>query len=517
MSSFNLTTSWSVEPEPSVEQSAEEVSPQTTIIEDFVDGRVEKSSILRKLREDVDRLQKDTLWYELLVDQCRSALEEDKSAISARMNRMDKSLKDLRRNVENSRCSHSEEDYNSEALMAKFKLTMESGVSLLKRVLSQKPSHESWEGYLDRLASRYTPAAPKHRSPSPQPEVSLVHSAGQTTTRQPPMPSPSISVSDCQSVSESTPVSYLQEPLGIHDIAESFELELDPTSTPLSLAGAPANPFLSLFHEIHRASRRQTALPLLGTRYRSSSTSRSASLAPVQSLYRHKPYPPLDPPLPRSASDVSFMLDVSLTLNRSLEVLSVAQVPVTSRLLCFPGSTSDGGVAQSQNNTKDSDARDPDSDPGDSNTRDSDPGNSNTRDSDSGDFNTRDSNPGDSNTDPRDSDTRGSETKPIKYLVYNRITMRHGFELLSSTLRGAIKLIEVGDIYLRMWSDLGSVHAGVVLHRIQAIHPCLARLVPVIISSLLSIHTATLLYACLLYIREAIVMATEMDPELTIA
>jgi len=157
----------------------------------------------------------------------------------------------------------------------------------------------------------------------------------------------------------------------------------------------------------------------------------------VRSLRRRNSLPPR-----HLASDVSFLLDVSLTLNQSLEVLSVGQNP--------------NGV------------RDP-------------------------------------------------EMNPVKYLETESMATRHTFELLSSTLRGAVQLVEIGNVYLVLWSDLGTMHAGVVLRRILAIHPSLAWVVRVILSSLLSLHTATLLYACLLYIREAIVMATEMDPELTIA
>jgi len=47
------------------------------------------------------------------------------------MNHLDKSLKDIMRNIESSRCGHSDEDDNAKALMAKFKLTTKSGGAFL--------------------------------------------------------------------------------------------------------------------------------------------------------------------------------------------------------------------------------------------------------------------------------------------------------------------------------------------------------------------------------------------------
>jgi hypothetical protein len=83
--------------------------------------------VLRKLQEDVQRLQKDTLWFELLAERCIIAGEESKSTSSTLMNRMDKSLKNIRRDIESSRCDH---DMDTEPL-AQLKLTMEHGGALL--------------------------------------------------------------------------------------------------------------------------------------------------------------------------------------------------------------------------------------------------------------------------------------------------------------------------------------------------------------------------------------------------
>ncbi|KAN0127447.1 hypothetical protein V8E53_014733 [Lactarius tabidus] len=404
----------------------------------------------------------DTLWFELLVQKCMGAFEENLSTSSARMNHMNKLLKDLRRRDESSRCGQNFEDIDAEALVAKFKLAMENGDRLLKGVLSNKPSHESPGDYLDRLASRHT--APKHQST--QPEGSLfrrrtgIASAGQATVRQSPTPSPSILGSVLGSPSSITASHFAN-----HNIAESSTSG----GTPTEEAPVFLDPFSSLFHEIHRASRVQT--PPSPTRSRSLPASslsrmelpaRSRSLSASSLSQIELPTNKSPPPLQRLASDVSLILDVSLTFNQSLEVLSVVQNEETTVLL-----QSDPTVGSSRT----------------------------------------------PNSAHPPAQMRDPETEPIKYLVYKRMATLLTFKLLSSWRQS----VEVGNIYLQMWSDWGSMHAGMVLGRILVIHPSLAQVVPLVISFLLSLHPATLLYACLLYIHEAVVMATEMDPELTIA
>jgi hypothetical protein len=65
------------------------------------------------------------------------AVEENKSTSSARMNHMNKLLKDIGQLNESSRCGQKLEDIDAEALVAKFKLAMENGGALF---LSSKPS-----------------------------------------------------------------------------------------------------------------------------------------------------------------------------------------------------------------------------------------------------------------------------------------------------------------------------------------------------------------------------------------
>lgn len=103
--------------------------------------------------------------------------------------------------------------------------------------------------------------------------------------------------------------------------------------------------------------------------------------------------------------------------------------------------------------------------------------------------------------------TQGTERNQIERI----------FNIFSFTLREVLRLVEIGNVYLQMWIDLGSMYAGSVVYRILRIHPLLAGVIPIIISPFLSLHTITLFYVCLLYIQEAIVMATETDPDLTIA
>lgn len=166
-------------------------------------------------------------------------------------------------------------------------------------------------------------------------------------------------------------------------------------------------------------------------------------------------------PLQRMASDVSLILDISLTFNQSLEVLSAVQNEKMTVLL------RNGPMAGSSRATYSA----------------------------------------------HPSGMRDTETEPVEYLVYEHMATRLTFKLLTSTLC----LVGAGKIKLRMWYDWGSMCAGMVLGRIIPVHPGLARVLTTIISSLLSLHPATLLYACLLYIHEAVVMATEMDPELIVA
>ena len=60
------------------------------------------------------------------------------------------------------------------------------------------------------------------------------------------------------------------------------------------------------------------------------------------------------------------------------------------------------------------------------------------------------------------------------------------------------------------------VHLDNVVRHVRALlmrHPLLIRVYLILEAALLSLHTATLLLMCILYIREAILLATQMEPE----
>ena len=84
--------------------------------------------------------------------------------------------------------------------------------------------------------------------------------------------------------------------------------------------------------------------------------------------------------------------------------------------------------------------------------------------------------------------------------------MRGIFNFLFFTLLRVLQLRDVGIVYLQK-----------LFYRILGIHLFLTQVLPVLISSLLSLLTATIVYSSILYIQEAISMATEADPDVIIA
>jgi len=74
--------------------------------------------------------------------------------------------------------------------------------------------------------------------------------------------------------------------------------------------------------------------------------------------------------------------------------------------------------------------------------------------------------------------------------------------------------MNIGIVYLQKWLNLGSTY---VLHWMMGIHLFLAQVLHILVSSLQSLHTATIFYLCILYIQEAISMATEVDKDVIIA
>ena len=209
-------------------------------------------------------------------------------------------------------------------------------------------------------------------------------------------------------------------------------------------------PFLSLFHEIHRASGQQTTPST--TPHPSHSQDTSASIH--SRAQRRRP-----PPVPQLVSDMNFILNIQQALNKSLEALSVTP----------------NGRWGSQKNLLYKIMR------------------------------------GISNF--LSFTLRG---------VFNVLsfTLRGVFSLFSFTLWGVWQLVDIGNVYLRVWLNSGSTHARMLLHRILGIHPLLAllaQMLHILVSPLLSLHTTTIFYSCILYIQEVISMATEVDPEVIIA
>lgn len=64
-----------------------------------------------KLRTDVDRLQKDSLDYELQVDECRQAIEDLEDINSAQMKKINRALKGMERTLETLHQRQSEAGY----------------------------------------------------------------------------------------------------------------------------------------------------------------------------------------------------------------------------------------------------------------------------------------------------------------------------------------------------------------------------------------------------------------------
>ena len=91
------------------------------------------------------------------------------------------------------------------------------------------------------------------------------------------------------------------------------------------------------------------------------------------------------------------------------------------------------------------------------------------------------------------------------------------FNYFSFTFQVLLQLIDIGNAYLQTWLDMGRMRARMLLCRMLLIHPIFTQMLSVLISSLLSLHPATIFYSCLLYIQEAIVLATEVDTEIIVA
>ena len=342
------------------------------------------------------------------------------------MKELNKRLKRMERNIENSRCTLSEENHDVKLPVSKYKSLMEHGGALssnqiasssdkvittnreslgrlLEAVLSEKPSNEPMETFLDKLAIRLVelahPLAPIWVNPSPP--GSPVHSDSKSDIGQHPSGSPSSSTSragsSSQSLSTTTPSdSDMLVPLSTTSPSDSDMLvpldgpfsELHPVDQTAEVPPSP-RPFISLLDEMRHVSSQQMAMPRI--------------------------------PVPQLISKVDFIKKIQLALNRALKLLKAHKM------------------------------------------------------------------------------------------------MRGGFNFLSFMLKAVLQLIYVGTVYLQNWLDLGHIYARILYYRIVVIHPFFAQVLPLFIWSLRSLHTATIVYSCILYIQEAISLATKVDSEVIIA
>jgi hypothetical protein len=85
---------------------------------------------------DVNTLQKDTLWYEQLIEKCMQACEDSGTANSTCMKAMEKLLKDMAKKIESLRSTHTVDRHDAYMLLVtRFKSIMEhGGESLLNRL-----------------------------------------------------------------------------------------------------------------------------------------------------------------------------------------------------------------------------------------------------------------------------------------------------------------------------------------------------------------------------------------------
>jgi hypothetical protein len=99
-------------------------------------------------------------------------------------------------------------------------------------------------------------------------------------------------------------------------------------------------------------------------------------------------------------------------------------------------------------------------------------------------------------------------SSPIPVLYNNR----PNYHSLSCFVLWLTHLVEAGNIYLEVWLNYGGRHTRSLLNWIFAFHPLLYRVYVIMESALLPLHPVTLLLTCMLYIQEAILLASQMEP-----
>lgn len=97
---------------------------------------------------------------------------------------------------------------------------------------------------------------------------------------------------------------------------------------------------------------------------------------------------------------------------------------------------------------------------------------------------------------------------PILVLYTNRPSYHALFRFVS----WLTQWVEAGNAYLEACLDCGGRYKGKLLNKIFTLHPLLFRAFLIVESALLSLHPAALLLTCMLYIQEAVLLASQMEP-----
>ena len=97
---------------------------------------------------------------------------------------------------------------------------------------------------------------------------------------------------------------------------------------------------------------------------------------------------------------------------------------------------------------------------------------------------------------------------PIQTLYNNRPS----YHTLSFFVLWLTRWVEAGNAYLGTCLHYGGGYTRTFLNRIFTLHPILPRVYLIVESASVSLHPTTLLLACLLYIQEVILLASQMEP-----
>lgn len=396
---------------------------------------------------------------------------------------------------------------------------------LLERVLSEKPSNESVEDYLDRLASHLvglvrpkTPTWMNSPSPGYFTHANIESAMGQ---RSPPSPSTSQAGPGSQSPSTTIPAPSPDMPILLGSpFAENGELDRM-TEVPTS-----PGPSLLLYDEIRHASEQPEQTTPSTTPYPSPSQNTSPASPSIHLQPQSSPSTPQAGPggqspsttTPASSSGMPMLLgspfaengeadqmvEVPTSLGQSLSLYDEIQHASGQLERTAPLTTPCRSHSQNTSQVLPSIHLRPQSPSPHLPTRQL-VRNINMALKIPQALSMASNGIGDSRMDPL-----------TGYQAYKRRMKQGIFNLLSFTWV-ILQLVNVGIVYSQMWLNSGRMHTIVLLHRINGIHPFLAQGIYGLVSCLVSLHTTTILYSCILYFQEAIIMATEVDPEAIIA